>query len=130
MVVFDGGVLHLFQGCGEGFGVEERALEEIERAGAQCVEGGGEVAAVDCGDDVGQDGAEGFDVVPVVDVAALFFEAVVGVEGAECGLGELGQGEKAELVGGLAGVEEHAEVCWGEFLADLKSVLVLRRCRG
>ena len=119
---FDGGVLHLFQGC-EGLGVEERALQEIERAGVQRVEGGSKVAAVNCRDDVRSNGREGFDVVPVVDVAALLFQAVIGVERAESGLDEFGQGYEAELVGGLASVEEHAEVC-GRELADLKRVFL------
>ncbi len=54
-------------------------------------------------------------------MAALFFEAFVGVERAEGGLGEVGEGEETELDGGLAGVEEHAEVGGGE-LADLDEV--------
>ncbi|MEI9981163.1 MAG: hypothetical protein WDN23_19575 [Edaphobacter sp.] len=52
----------------------------------------------------------------------LLFEAVVGVEGAERGAGEVREGEETELDGGLAGVEEHAEVSRGE-LTDLDEVL-------
>ena len=109
VVLFFGFDQHLLQ-AGEDFGFQQRAFQQVECASVEGIERGREVAAIDGGDCEWRDRPQGFDVVPVVDVAALFFEAIVGVQGAERGLGELRKREKAELVRGLTGVEEHAEI--------------------
>ena len=87
----------------------------------QRVERRSEVAAIHCGDGEGWNGRKRFDVVPVVDMSALFLQAVIRPKRAKCRLNQLRQRQKAEFAGRLPCIQKHAEVRRRK-LADLQHV--------
>src|SRR5277367_4892237 len=108
----------------EGLCAEQRTLPQIERAGMQRVERSREVAAIHSGDSQRSNRVQGFNVVPVVDMAAIFLQPVVCVECSERRLRKFRKSHKPQLMCGLPRIQQHSQVRWRQ-LPYLVRVLLL-----
>src|SRR6185437_538232 len=104
---------HLIEGC-KVAGIKDGTLQQIESAHMQGVKRSCEVAAVDRRDDERSNRLKGLDVVPVEDVAAMFFQLVIGIQRPQGLSGEFPKSDEAEFIGRLPCVQEKAKVCWRE----------------
>src|ERR1700678_3849066 len=91
-------------------GTQQRLAQHAAATTAQGIERGRQVSAVDRGNGYWTDRDKRTRVVPVVDVAAILFQLVVGFETALSQGNKFGDGEITEGVRSLPGIEQEANV--------------------
>ena len=78
----------------------------------------GEIAAVDAGDIVGQQGQKRLGVIPIEEMAAMALQGLHGVHGIGCAFEEPSGGNEAEVVGSQIGEQGQAHVGRGRAMGD------------
>ncbi len=104
--------------------IEQGLAQQASTTGAQGIERGRQVAAIHRRDGDRADGRKGTGVVPVEDVPAKLLHLVVGLQAALGQGNELGNGQIAEGVRRLPGIQQQSEI-GGRDARRLKQALFL-----